>query len=107
MKRDYGRRRGKLGVRSCYHLFMSFTAQTRHAGDIILFEGRIAIYKHSTDLMFYIIGSSEENELMLSLALNSFHDALSVLLRNQIERRAVLENYDLTMLCLDETIDDG
>ena len=79
----------------------------QYAGDIILFEGRLAIYKASTDLIFYIIGSADENELMLSLALNSFHDALSVLLRNQIERRAVLENYDITMLCLDETIDDG
>lgn len=72
-----------------------------------MFEGRLAIYKQSTDLIFYIIGSADENELMLSLALNSFHDALSALLRNQIERRAVLENYDITMLCLDETIGDG
>lgn len=67
----------------------------------------MAVYKHSPDLIFYIIGNAEENELMLSLALNSFHDALSVLLRNQVEKRAVLENYDLVMLCLDETIDDG
>ena len=65
------------------------------------------MYKHSPDLIFYIIGNAEENELMLSLALNSFHDALSDLLRNQVEKRAVLENYDLVMLCLDETIDDG
>ena len=67
----------------------------------------MAVYKHSPDLIFYIIGNAEENELMLSLALNSFHDALSVLLRNQVEKRAVLENYDLVMLYLDETIDDG
>ena len=78
-----------------------------HAGDIILYDSHLAVYKHSLDLIFYIIGSADENELMLSLALNSFHDALSVLLRNQVERRAVLENYDITMLCLDETIDDG
>ncbi|PAV23180.1 coatomer [Pyrrhoderma noxium] len=76
-------------------------------GDIILYDGHLAVYKHSPDLIFYIIGNAEENELMLSLALNSFHDALSVLLRNQVEKRAVLENYDLVMLCLDETIDDG
>lgn len=44
---------------------------------------------------------------MLHMALNSFYDALTVLLKNQIEKRAVLENYDLVMLCLDETIDDG
>ena len=76
-------------------------------GDVIPYDGRLAVYKHSPDLIFYIIGNADENELMLSLALNSFYDALSVLLRNQIEKRAVLENYDLVMLCLDETIDDG
>lgn len=65
------------------------------------------MFKHSADVIFYIIGNAEENELMLSLALNSFQDALSMLLRFQIEKRALLENYDLAMLCLDETIDDG
>lgn len=76
-------------------------------GDIILYDGRLAVYKNSTDVIFYIIGNPEENELMLSLALNSFYDALTMLLRNQIEKRAVLENFDLVMLCLDETLDDG
>ncbi|KAL5483098.1 RET3 [Sanghuangporus weigelae] len=76
-------------------------------GDVILYDGRLAVYKHSPDLVFYIIGNADENELMLALALNSFYDALGALLRNQIEKRAVLENYDLVMLCLDETIDDG
>ncbi len=44
---------------------------------------------------------------MLSAALNSLIDALSLLLRNQLEKRAVLENLDMVLLCLDETIDDG
>ena len=30
-----------------------------------------------------------------------------MLLRNQLEKRSVLENLDLVLLCLDETIDDG
>ena len=75
--------------------------------DIIIYESHLAVYRHSPDLVFYIIGNAEENELMLHMALNSFYDALTVLLKNQIEKRAVLENYDLVMLCLDETIDDG
>ncbi len=41
------------------------------------------------------------------MALSSFYDALNNLLRSQVERRAVEENFDLVMLCLDETIDDG
>ena len=53
------------------------------------------------------MGNADENELMLNSALSAFCDALQVLLRGQVERRAVLENFDLVMLCLDETIDDG
>lgn len=44
---------------------------------------------------------------MLSTALTSLADSLSMLLRNSLEKRAVLENLDLVLLCLDETVDDG
>jgi hypothetical protein len=76
-------------------------------GDIVIYDSHLAVYKHSLDTIFYVIGSASENELMLQAALTSFFDALSLLLRNQIEKRAVLENLDLALLCLDETIDDG
>jgi NhaP-type Na+/H+ or K+/H+ antiporter len=67
----------------------------------------LAVYKHSLDLILYFIAGPSENELMLSTALNNFVDALTLLLRNQIEKRGVLESLDMVLLCLDETIDDG
>ena len=76
-------------------------------GDIILYDGHLAVYKHSLDLIFYILGGPQENELMLYSALTAFMDAVHLLLRNQVEKRAVLENLDCVILCLDETIDDG
>ncbi|KZT05413.1 coatomer protein [Laetiporus sulphureus 93-53] len=76
-------------------------------GDIILYDGQLAVYRHSLDLIFYLIGDPAENELMLYSALVAFSDAVHMLLRNQVEKRAVLENLDLVLLCLDETIDDG
>ena len=79
----------------------------RIAGDIILYDGRLAVYKHSLDLIFYLIANQDENELMISTALSAFSDAVHMLLRNQVEKRAVLENLDLVLLCLDETIDEG
>lgn len=72
-----------------------------------MYDGRLAVYKHSLDLIFYIIGNPDENELMLYAALNAFSDAVHLLLRNQVEKRALLENLDLVLLCLDETIDEG
>jgi len=76
-------------------------------GDIILFDGHLAVYKHSLDLIVYLLGDPSENELMLHSALVAFSDAVHLLLRNQVEKRGVLENLDLVLLCLDETIDDG
>jgi len=78
-----------------------------YQGDIILYDGHLAVYKHSLDLIFYLLGGPADNELMLYSALNAWSDAVHVLLRNQVEKRAVLENLDLVVLCLDETIDDG
>ncbi|KAJ7578376.1 coatomer protein [Mycena floridula] len=82
--------------------------KTRKAGgDIILYDAHLAVYKHSLDLIIYLIAGSNENELMLTTALNALTDAMTVLLRNPLEKRGVLENLDLVLLCLDETIDDG
>lgn len=65
------------------------------------------VYKHSLDLILYFVAGPTENELMLYSALSSLTDALTMLLRNALEKRAVLENLDLVLLCLDETVDDG
>jgi coatomer subunit zeta len=74
-----------------------------NVGDIILYDSHLAVYKNSLDVIFYLITGPSENELMISSALN----ALSLLLKGQVEKRGVLENLDLMLLCLDETIDDG
>ncbi|CAA7260477.1 unnamed protein product [Cyclocybe aegerita] len=76
-------------------------------GDIILYDHHLVVYKHSLDLILYFIAGSTENEIMLYSALTSLTDALTMLLRNSLEKRGVLENLDLVLLCLDETIDDG
>ena len=88
-------------------LLRSCSLTALRAGDIILYDSHLAVYKHSLDLIFYLIGDPSENELMLHSALVAFTDALHMLLRNQVEKRGVLENLDLVLLCLDETIDDG
>ncbi|PPQ70838.1 hypothetical protein CVT26_014043 [Gymnopilus dilepis] len=76
-------------------------------GDIILYDSHLVVYKHSLDLILYFVAGPTENELMIHSALCSLTDALTMLLRNQLEKRGVLENLDMVLLCLDETIDDG
>ena len=79
----------------------------KNTGDIILYDGRLAVYRHSLDLIFYLIANQDENELMINTALSAFSNAVHILLWNQVEKRAVLENPDLVLLGSDETIDDG
>lgn len=84
-----------------------FEKTRRASGEVILFQNHLVLWKQSLDLTFYIVGGEGENELMLQGALNAFYDAVSLLLRHQVEKRAVLESLDLVVLALDETIDDG
>jgi hypothetical protein len=83
-------------------------AKTKKPGsDIILYDGQLCVVKHALDVAYYVVGDAGENELMLSAALHAFADAVSMLLRGQVEKRALLENLDLVLLALDETIDQG
>ncbi|KDE04861.1 hypothetical protein MVLG_04721 [Microbotryum lychnidis-dioicae p1A1 Lamole] len=79
----------------------------RASGDILLYNNHLVLYKPSIDLTFYVVGPEGENELMLQGVLNAFYDAVSLLLRHQVEKRAILENLDLVVLALDETVDNG
>ncbi|EPQ27632.1 uncharacterized protein PFL1_04770 [Pseudozyma flocculosa PF-1] len=84
-----------------------FEKTRRATGDIVLYDSHLVLFKASLDVIFYVVGPAAENELMLSGLLNSFYDATSMLVRHQVEKRAILENLDLVTLALDETVDDG
>ncbi|MBW0503446.1 hypothetical protein O181_043161 [Austropuccinia psidii MF-1] len=91
--------------RAFEHLIWDKTRKSN--GDILLIQNHLILYKSIIDMTVYVIGHEGENELMLQNLLSAFIDAMSILLRNQIEKRAVIENLDLVSLCLDEMVDDG
>jgi hypothetical protein len=76
-------------------------------GEIMLYDGHVICYRSSGDVTVYFVGMAHENEWMIAAVLNAFTDALSTLLKHQLEKRALQENYDLAILALDETIDQG
>ncbi|KAG9284486.1 hypothetical protein G9A89_014090 [Geosiphon pyriformis] len=84
-----------------------FDKTRRTNGEIILYDNNVVLYRSNIDVFFYLVGSAEENELLLSNILNAFYDAVSSLLRQQVEKRSIMDNLDLVVLALDETIDDG
>ncbi|CAI5989325.1 unnamed protein product [Closterium sp. NIES-64] len=77
------------------------------AAEIGIFEGFIVVYRFIADLHFYVTGGEDENELILSTVLTAFFEAVSHLLRGNVEKKTVLENLDLVLLCLDELVDGG
>ncbi|XP_059303074.1 coatomer subunit zeta-1-like [Lycium ferocissimum] len=79
----------------------------RTEAEITMFENNIIVYKFVQDLHFFVTGGDEENELILATVLQGFFDAVTLLLRNNVDQREALENLDLILLCLDEIVDGG
>lgn len=72
-----------------------------------MFDDVVVVYKFIGDLMFYVTGSADENELILYGVLQAFYDSVSLLLRDAVEKKTVLENLDLVLLAMDEIVDNG
>ncbi|KAL4657869.1 coatomer subunit zeta-1-like [Arapaima gigas] len=75
--------------------------------EIAFLEGMTIVYKSSIDVFFYVVGSSQENELMLMAVLNCLFETLSQILRKNVEKRCLLDNMDGVFLVVDEIIDGG
>jgi hypothetical protein len=88
----------------------------------MMVDSHIAVYRNNVDLFFYIVGSADENELILANILNLFYDSISIILkyvnclnlnkvsfiyRNQVEKRVLMDHLESILLALDETIDYG
>eukprot|EP01065_Artemidia_motanka_P048837 TRINITY_DN7980_c0_g1_i1.p1 TRINITY_DN7980_c0_g1~~TRINITY_DN7980_c0_g1_i1.p1 ORF type:complete len:199 (+),score=94.86 TRINITY_DN7980_c0_g1_i1:65-598(+) len=83
--------------------------QSKEGADITTFDTLTVVFRNDPDVHIYVIGSLDENEIVLSSVLECLCEALLSLLKghNAIEKRPLLENYDLLLLTVDETIDDG
>ncbi|CAC5363573.1 coatomer subunit zeta-1-like isoform X2 [Mytilus galloprovincialis] len=75
--------------------------------EIIMFEGLTCVYRSNVDLFFYVVGSSQENELILASVLNALYESVSQILRKNVEKRALLDNMDAVFLAVDEICDGG
>lgn len=50
---------------------------------------------------------STSSQLVLVSVLNAFFDAVSMMLRKNVEKRTLLENLDGVLLAMDEIVDGG
>jgi hypothetical protein len=85
------------------------TSRTNARGEpeITMFDEVVVCYKALGDLMFYVTGTQDENELILHQVLVAFYESISLLLRGAVEKKTVLENLDLVLIAMDEIVDGG
>ncbi|KAM0424680.1 hypothetical protein ACHAPT_009988 [Fusarium lateritium] len=79
----------------------------KQTGDIILYDNRIVLYKMESDVMMYVVGSVNENEILLYNTVLALRDSLHLLFKQSVDKRTIVENYDLVSLAIDEIVDDG
>ncbi|KAF2152711.1 snare-like protein [Myriangium duriaei CBS 260.36] len=80
---------------------------SKQTSDIILYDNRVVVFKLESDVMLYVVGGSDENELFLYTVILALRDSLNILLKNSVDKRTIIENYDLVSLAIDEIVDDG
>lgn len=82
-------------------------AGQRSDAEILTFNEVTVLYKLVGDLVIYVTGSSDENEVLLFTVLSALSESLNILLRGAVEKKSVLENLDLVLIAIDEIVDEG
>ena len=75
--------------------------------DVVMLDRKIIVFKARADVLMYVVGSEDENELILDTVLDGVTGALSILLGGDVSANNILEHLDVVMLSVDETVDDG
>lgn len=84
-----------------------FKKTNRANGEIIMLENMTIVYRSIVDLLFYVMGSSHENELILGSALNCLCDVVNHICRKDVGSSTLLANLDIILLAIDEICDGG
>ncbi|KAI2809146.1 hypothetical protein RDWZM_003487 [Blomia tropicalis] len=84
-----------------------FNKTHRANAEVIMLDGMTCIYRNSVDLFFYVMGSANENGLILASVMNCLYESLSQILKKNVEKKSLLDNLDIVILALDEICDGG
>jgi len=53
----------------------------KQTNDVILYDNRVVVFKVESDVMLYVVGGADENEILLFNALLALRDSLNILLK--------------------------
>lgn len=84
-----------------------FSKTHKANGEIIMLDNLTIVYRSIVDIFFYVIGSTSDNEIMLSSVLNCLYDSVNQILRKNIEKKYLVDHLDAILLAIDEICDNG
>ena len=70
-------------------------------------DNYVAIFRCYSDMTIFIIGHSEDNELILGQLLDCLHECFDRIFRKGIERKSLIDNMSGVILVIDELLDAG
>ena len=53
----------------------------KQTSDVILYDNKVVVFKMESDVMLYVVGAAEENEILLYNVVLALRDSLSILLK--------------------------
>lgn len=53
----------------------------KQTSDVILYDNKVVVFKMESDVMLYVVGGAEENEILLYNVVLALRDTLSILLK--------------------------
>lgn len=53
----------------------------KQTSDIILYDNRVVVFKMESDVMMYVVGGPDENEVLLFNVVLALRDSLAILLK--------------------------
>ena len=78
-----------------------------YENDIMTVENYTAIFRCYVDMTIYILGSKDDNELVLAMVLDTIHECFDTVFKHSIERKSLINNMTAVILVIDELIDQG
>merc|ERR1712046_295850 len=83
----------------------------RHDTDIIMLESSVIVFHFISDVLMYVVGKADDNEMLLEAVLNALTEVLQQLLSNglgsQVEKLTLMEHLEKVLVCVDELVDGG
>ncbi len=55
---------------------------SKQTSDVILYDNKVVVFKMESDVMLYVVGNAEENEILLYNVVLALRDTLSILLKS-------------------------